>query len=159
MKARDIMTVNPLCVTPTDTVRRAADIMREMNIGAVPVIEDRVDRKLCGIVTDRDIVVRCTSAAHSPLCIVGSHMTPMPLQTVWLDDDVSDVVERMEMAQVRRIPVVSPDGSLLGIIAMADVARRIGPVSPRTVDEVLERVSAASVPLATPAFIDGDFID
>jgi CBS domain-containing protein len=146
MLAREIMTPNPVTVTPADSVRKAADIMREYNIGAVPVVEMGKASMLRGIITDRDIAIRCTCEAHSPLCLVAQHMTPLPLQTVRPEEDVHEVIEKMERAQVRRIPVVNAQGELLGIIAQADVANRLGPSEPREVEQLLERVSAPSVP-------------
>jgi len=143
MKVKEIMTAGPRAVLPGDTVRRAADVMRELNIGAVPVVEDLTSKKLSGIITDRDITVRCTSAGHTPNCFVRQHMTAMPLQTIHPDDDVSEVFEKMERAQVRRIPVVTPEGVLVGIIAQADLATKVGPAQPRQIEELLEFVSAS----------------
>jgi CBS domain-containing protein len=148
MKARDIMTSDPFTATLSDSVRRAADIMRELNIGAVPIVEDRATPVLRGIITDRDIAVRCTAEGHAPLCPVRDHMTALPLQTVGPDDDVADVIEQMERAAVRRIPVISSDGVLVGIIAQADLATKLGPKDARMIEELLERISAAAVPTA-----------
>jgi CBS domain-containing protein len=147
MNARDIMTADPFCVTPADTVRRAADVMRELDVGAVPVVDEILNPVLRGIITDRDITVRCVAEGHAPTCQVGDHMTPMPLQAVPPETDVADVIRLMETAQVRRIPVVNPDGTLAGIIAQADLALKLGPRYPGTIEELLERISAASVPL------------
>lgn len=147
MKARDIMTANPMTVLPGDSVRHAADIMRTMNIGAVPVVENARSRVLRGIITDRDIVIRCTAEGHAPDCLVRLHMTPLPLQTVAADDDELVVLEKMERAQVRRLPVVTRDGELTGIIAQADLATKVGPDEPGEIEELLERVSAPSAPL------------
>lgn len=142
MRASDIMTANPRTATPIDTVRRAAGIMRELNVGAVPVVEGASSQMLRGIITDRDIAMRCTAQGHAPHCSVRDHMTSAPLKTVGPDDDVEHVIEVMERAQVRRIPVVNRSGELLGIIAQADVATRFGQQHPREVEELLERVSS-----------------
>jgi CBS domain-containing protein len=142
MKARDLMTSDPLAVIPTDTVTRAAELMRNIGIGALPIVQDLDSRLLIGIITDRDLVVRCMADGHGPACTVWCHMTEAPLQTVEPEDDESLVVEKMESAQVRRIPVVNADNKLLGIIAQADVARKLGPTEPQIVDEVLEKISA-----------------
>lgn len=147
MRARDIMTAHPRTVLPGDPVRRAAEIMRELNIGAVPVVDTSSSRRLRGIITDRDITIRCTAEGHDTGCAVTDHMTLMPLQTALPDDDVHGVLEKMERAQVRRIPVVTEDGVLTGVIAQADVATRLGPSEPRVVEEMLERVSAPAVPV------------
>jgi CBS domain-containing protein len=147
MNARDIMTADPFCVTPIDTVRRAADVMRELDVGAVPVVDEILNPVLRGIITDRDITVRCVAEGHAPSCLVRDHMTPAPLQTVRPEADVAEVIQMMEKAQVRRIPVVNPDGTLAGIIAQADIALKLGPTYPGSIEELLERISAASVPL------------
>jgi CBS domain-containing protein len=131
---------------PGDSVRRAADIMRELNVGAVPVVEDAKSNLLRGIITDRDITVRCTAEGHAPTCAVKNHMTWLPLETTLPDEDVHEVMAKMERAQVRRIPVVTTEGVLIGIIAQADLATKVGPKEPREIEEFLERLSAASVP-------------
>jgi CBS domain-containing protein len=141
MKVKEIMTAGPRAILPGDTIRQAAEVMRELNIGAVPVVEDMKSKKLSGIITDRDIAVRCTAAGHAPGCLVRQHMTAMPLRTIHPDDDVAAVFEEMERAQVRRLPVVTPVGALAGIVAQADLATKVGPIQPLSVEEVLERVS------------------
>jgi CBS domain-containing protein len=145
MKAKEIMTSDPFTIAPTDTISRAAEIMRDLRIGAVPVVEDPAVPVLLGIITDRDITVRCTVRGHHPSCLVREHMTGRPLQTAGLEDDVSEVIDKMERAQVRRIPVVSNDGALLGMIAQADIATKFGPKEPREVEELLERISAPAL--------------
>jgi CBS domain-containing protein len=143
MKVKEIMTAGPRAILPGDTVRRAADVMRELNIGAVPVVEDLTSKRLSGIITDRDIAVRCSAAGHAPTCFVRQHMTAMPLQTIHADDDVSAVFEEMERAQVRRLPVVTPEGILVGIVAQADLATKVGPAQPGEIEKLLESVSTS----------------
>lgn len=125
MKARDIMTAKPLAVVPMDPVWKAAEIMRYEDVGGVPVVRDKVTGRLVGLITDRDITVRCTSRRHGPGCLVLVHMTPQPLQTVHPDSDVSEVVGKMEAAEVRRIPVVDDRGILVGIVAERDLAMKL----------------------------------
>jgi CBS domain-containing protein len=146
MKARDIMTANPVAVVPGDSIREAADVMRELNIGAVPVVDDFTTKRLRGIITDRDIVIRCTAEGHSPFCLVSEHMSAMPLETVGPEAKVSEVIEKMEVAQVRRIPVVGKNAEILGVIAQADIATKVGPRQPEQVEEMIERISKAPVP-------------
>jgi len=140
MQARDIMTPNPTVVTPDEPVSRAAQIMRASDIGMVPVVDDRKSMTLKGVITDRDIVVRCVAEGHNPSCQVRDHMTSDEVDTVTPDDDVHDVVAKMERDQVRRIPVVS-DGVLAGVIAQADIARKVGPREPHVVQDLVEKVS------------------
>ena len=122
MRARDIMTSNPLVVTGEDTISHAAEIMREAEVGIVPVVDDREHRRLIGVITDRDIAVRCVSHKHVPACDVRLHMSADHLHTVAPDDDVDRVIEAMAHDQVRRIPVVADDGRLIGMISQADLA-------------------------------------
>lgn len=127
MKARDIMTPRPCVVTPDDSIVKAAEIMRYENIGGVPVVTDLKRPRLVGLITDRDITIRCVARGHTAPCSVSEIMTPEPLETVGPDADVADIVRSMESAQVRRIPVVSDDGMLLGIVAEADLATKLAP--------------------------------
>lgn len=147
MKARDIMTANPSVVTPDEPVAKAAEIMRELNVGIVPVVDDRQHMRLEGVLTDRDIAVRCVAARHDSRCRVRDHMTTEHLDTVHPDADVSEVIEKMEHERVRRIPVVSDGQHLTGIIAQADLAVKLGPKEPLKVEEVLERVSEPAKPM------------
>ena len=121
MKARDIMTANPRCVTTADSITRAAEIMRDTDVGIVPVVEDSGSMRLAGVVTDRDIAVRIVAEGRGNDVNVREVMSS-GLATVRPDDDLDRVTELMKSEQVRRIPVVDGD-RLVGIIAQADVAR------------------------------------
>lgn len=149
MKARDLMTPNPVVVTPEYPVSRAAEIMRDHDVGVVPVVDDLWRMRLRGVVTDRDIAVRCTAAGHAPTCPVGDHMTAGPLDTVSPAADVREVMEVMKEDRVRRVMVTQGE-RLVGVISQADLARREGPVEPVAVEKVLERISEPA-PAAAPA--------
>lgn len=125
MKARDIMTAKPLAVVPMDPVWKAAEIMKYEDIGGVPVVSDKVTGRLVGLITDRDITVRCMARRHGSGCLVLAHMTPQPLHTVRPDADIGDVVRKMEAAEVRRVPVVDETGALVGIVAERDLAMKL----------------------------------
>ena len=140
MKARDIMTADPIAVTPDDTVARAAEIMRDTDVGLVPVVDDLDGRRLRGVITDRDIAIRHVAGGHTDDCRVASHMST-GIATVAPDDDVNAVMARMRLGQVRRIPVVGDGERLIGIIAQADLATELGPRDPEKVETTLERIS------------------
>lgn len=142
MNVTDLMTVDPSCVLPDDPLAVAARIMRAVNIGIVPVINNRRERRLIGVITDRDIAIRCVAEGHEGGCTVGEHMTMAPLHTVSVDADVSAVIALMEWQQVRRIPVVAENGRLCGIITQADVVRGVGPSRPVEIERMLARLSA-----------------
>lgn len=142
MIVRDIMTTTLSCVTPDDPVSTAALVMGEADIGFVPVIDNRIDMRLVGVITDRDIVVRCVARLHDSRCEVRDHMTVSPLHTIHPDASVEEVVAVMEWQQVRRIPVVLETGRLCGLVALADVVRYLGPSRPVEVERMIARVSA-----------------
>ena len=142
MNISKIMTVDPSCVIFDDPVAVAARIMRALDVGLVPVIASRADRRLLGVITDRDIAIRCVAEGHDGACRVGEHMTMRPLHTVTADAEVSEVIALMEWEQVRRIPVVTANGRLCGIVTQADVVRGVGPERPVEVERMLARVSA-----------------
>lgn len=146
MKARDIMTSNPEAVLPDETIGHAARTMRDLDIGAMPVVEDRQGMRLVGIVTDRDLVMRHVAEGHTEDCPVRHHMTergePSDFATARPEDTVEYVMELMTGHRVRRIPIVAEgDERLTGIVALADVAREVGPVKPAEVVKVLGGIS------------------
>jgi CBS domain-containing protein len=140
MKAHEIMTPRPEVVTPKDPVSRAAAIMRDRDVGVVPVVRDTSSMMLEGVITDRDLAVRHVADKHTNDCPVGSHMSRGTMQVVGESDDVSDVIAAMERGEVRRVPVTDKQGKLLGIIAQADVAR-CESIPKAQVAEVVQRVS------------------
>lgn len=118
MRVSEIMTKNVRTASPTATLREVGGIMREGDMGAVPIVDSG---RLIGIVTDRDIVVRGVADGASSDSPIGNVMTT-ELFTVNPDDFVFEAIRLMGDKQVRRIPVVNADGSLAGIVAMADIA-------------------------------------
>lgn len=118
MRVSEIMTKNVRTAEPDATLRDVAAMMRDGDMGAVPVVDAG---KLIGILTDRDIVVRAVADGKDADTKVADAMTT-ELFTVSPDDFVFEAVRLMGEKQVRRVPVVNPDGTLAGIIAMADVA-------------------------------------
>lgn len=135
-KARDIMSSNPRVVTTSDSISRVAEIMREADVGVVPVVEDSGSMRLAGLITDRDIAVRVVAEGRDGNVNVRDVMSSRP-KTVGPDDDVNRVTELMKAEQVRRIPVCEGD-RLVGIIAQADVARE---GSDRKTGDVVEKIS------------------
>ena len=141
MKARDLMTPRPHVVLPDEPVLRAAEIMRDHDVGAVPVVDGRESMVLVGVVTDRDLAVRHVAAAHHHDCPVREHMSADHLVTVRPGADADEVMKRMRRGKVRRVMVTDEDGALQGVVALADLARGEGGDHPRRVERVLEAVS------------------
>ena len=142
MKARDLMTRDPVSVTPGEAIARAAEIMHDLDVGIVPVVEEGTAKRLVGVITDRDIAIRCVARKHGVSCAVREHMSSAALHVAHPEDDAGRVLQLMEEAQVRRLPVVDDDDRLVGIIAQADVAVKYGPRHPLKMEHMMERLSA-----------------
>lgn len=119
--AGSLMTENPEVVTPESTLAEAARKMRDLDVGIVPVVDDLDSRRLQGVITDRDIAIRSVAQGTSATATVEDCMT-RDVATCHPDDRVRDVLHVMEREQVRRVPIVDHAGSLVGIIAQADLA-------------------------------------
>ena len=139
MKAREIMTATPAVCTPEDTIRDAARLMRDYDVGSLPVVENTGQNRLVGIVTDRDLAVGPLADGRFD-ARVSDVMTPNP-STVRESDDVEAVSRLMASEQVRRIPVVDDIGSVVGMVAQADLALADRAVSATRVEEVVESIS------------------
>ncbi|KIQ66279.1 hypoxic response protein 1 [Kitasatospora griseola] len=122
--AKEIMHPGAQCVTGEQTLADAARIMRERDVGALPICDENM--KLLGIVTDRDIVLRCVADGRDPSgvkCVELALGRPMVIEE---DEDASLVLEVMEDHRVRRLPVINhPDHQLVGMISEADIARHL----------------------------------
>jgi CBS domain-containing protein len=138
MKCREIMTTNVRTASPDTRLRDVAVMMREGDMGAVPVVNDG---KLVGIVTDRDIVVRGVAERKTADSTVAEVMTT-ELFTVSPEDFVFEAIRFMGDKQVRRMPVVDAEDKLAGIIAMADVALQTE--DEREIAEALEEISSGA---------------
>ncbi|MBD0319634.1 MAG: CBS domain-containing protein [Gemmatimonadetes bacterium] len=142
-RARDIMTENPESVTPSTTLGEVARRMAELDVGILPVVDDPEVRRLRGVVTDRDLVVRGMARGLGESATVAECMTP-DVSTVNRNASIHQVMDVMRREQVRRVPVVDGEGRLVGIIAQADLAVSYAGLDPQReqeVEEVLERIS------------------
>lgn len=120
------------------TLQQVAVLMREGDMGAIPVVENR---KLVGIVTDRDIVVRSIAEGRDSSAAIGDAMTT-EIFSVRPDDFVFEAIRLMGDKQIRRVPVVAENGELAGIIAIADIALEME--DEREIAETLEEISSGS---------------
>ena len=140
MKANEIMTESPEVVTPQDSIARAAQIMRDHDVGLVPVVRDSSSMVLEGVITDRDLAVRHVADCRASDCQVSSHMSREHISAVEESDDVQTVMATMERAEVRRVPVTDRNGKLRGIISQADIAM-CDDIPKAKVGEVVQMVS------------------
>lgn len=140
MKIQEIMTKDPSCVTPDATVREAAQVMKREDVGIVPVVDGQTEKRLIGLVTDRDIAIRCIADGKDGTCRVRDVMSSDDLATCSQNDDVENVMSAMRTEKVRRIPIVDERGSLVGIVSQADVLTKTRDTSRAgaTVEEISE---------------------
>lgn len=135
------MTPEPVVVLPWDPLLHVAEIMRDYDVGIVPVVNDRVSMRVIGVITDRDIVIRHVAQGHHYECPAEDAMTRGPLFCVEPDDDLDAVLAKMRTQKVRRVLVISPSGRLLGVVSQADVLLHAGPENAGTVERVLSVIS------------------
>ncbi|MFZ2178699.1 MAG: CBS domain-containing protein [Rhodococcus sp. (in: high G+C Gram-positive bacteria)] len=120
--ARDIMHTGATCIGEHDTLTAAAQRMRELDVGALPICGD--DDHLHGIITDRDIVIKCLAAGKDPATMTASELAQGTTYHVDADATVEEALTVMEEHQVRRLPVID-NHRLVGMISEADIARNL----------------------------------
>lgn len=120
--AREIMHTGAACIQESETLEDAARRMSELDVGALPICGE--DDRLHGIITDRDIVVKCVAAGHDPAKVTCAEIcegTPR-----WIDaaSDIADALREMAGHQIKRLPVVE-NKRVVGMISEADIARNL----------------------------------
>ena len=141
MKLKDIMTPNPRCVSPDDSLQEAARTMRDLDVGPVPVCDH--DR-LAGMITDRDITVRAVAEGKDPRTTKVREVMTGEIIYAFEDQDVQEAARTMQERQVRRLVVLNRDKRLLGIVSLGDLAVKAG--DERLSGEALEQVSEPAAP-------------
>jgi CBS domain-containing protein len=119
-RARDIMTGSVECIGENETLEQAARKMKDLDVGSLPICGE--DNRLKGMITDRDIVVKCLADGGDPrTATAGQYAQGKPV-TIGADDTIEEAIRTMQDHQVRRLPVI--DGhDLVGVISQADIAR------------------------------------
>lgn len=137
---QDVMTKDVQYVGPTDTVRRAAQLMEEFDVGALPVLDGDA---LVGMITDRDIAIRSSAKGKDPESDrVGNVMSP-DVSTCYAGQSVDDVLAAMGDQQIRRVPVIDQDShQVVGMVALGDLAQ----TQSAYVDAALREISSTSKP-------------
>jgi CBS domain-containing protein len=134
-KVHEIMTARPRAVTPDTPVSEAAQLMEEEDVGSLPVLDGE---ELVGMVTDRDIVIRAVAKGKDPRGMPVRDVATREVVTVNADDSLGDALDLMAAHQVRRLPVVSEDRQLVGVLSQADAAIH---AKEKQVGEMLEDIS------------------
>ena len=120
MKVCDVMTRDARLTAPDDSLRRAAQMMKECDCGILPVADGD---HLVGMITDRDIAIRCVAEGKGPDSKVREAMT-QEVKYCFEDEDINHVCKNMADIQVRRLPVVNREKRLVGIVSLGDLARK-----------------------------------
>ncbi|MHB8898249.1 MAG: CBS domain-containing protein [Thermoguttaceae bacterium] len=139
MKVKDVMTAGAECISPDASIQEAAQKMRDLDIGPLPVCEN--DR-IAGFVTDRDIVVRgVCEGCDNRSTTVKDVMTP-GIVCCYDEDDVEEAGRKMQENQIRRLAVLNKDKRLVGIVSLGDLAveTRDEHLCSRTLEEISEQV-------------------
>jgi len=139
----ELMTRDPVTVSPSHSVQRAAQLMDELNVGVLPVCRDG---KLVGIVTDRDITVRAIAAGLIPMNTAVDLVMSEGVRHCHLDQSPAEVLQQMASVQIRRLPVLDEQQNLVGIVSLGDIAAHSVGGLVDGVDEALRRISTPSAP-------------
>ena len=136
---QEVMTPDVQTISSQETVQRAAQLMDELNVGAIPVVDDG---KLIGMVTDRDITVRSVAVGQDPTSTRVNEVMSTDVRTCTVEQSVDDVLAQMADVQIRRVPVVDADGQIIGIVSLGDVVTKV----PADVEQTLDEISTPSEP-------------
>jgi CBS domain-containing protein len=136
--ARDLMHVGAECIGQHESLQHAARRMRDLDVGALPVCGD--DDRLHGIITDRDIVIKCVAAGGDPATATAGDLAQGRPVTISSGADVGEVLRAMEEHRIRRLPVIESH-QLVGMISEADLARHL---PEQAVGEFVEAICAGS---------------
>jgi CBS domain-containing protein len=133
------MTQKPVSARPEDPVASVARLMKENDIGSIPIVENQKSKRLVGIVTDRDLALKVVAEGRDPQTTPAKQVMSISVITCHDDDNIETVLNAMSTQQLRRIPVVDNNNMLLGIIAQADIATRMN--EPEKTGEVVKDIS------------------
>jgi CBS domain-containing protein len=141
-KCEDVMTKNPVCCLPNDMAVKVAQLMKRENVGSIPVIESELNKKLVGIVTDRDLTLKVVAKELNAASTKAEVVMTRKVVTCLASDDLQKALDAMAKHQLRRIPVVDSNFKVVGIIAQADVATRVD--QPEKTAEMVKEISQAT---------------
>jgi CBS domain-containing protein len=135
MQVKDVMTKGVEVVRPDATLQEAAKKMKSLDIGPLPVCDGE---RLVGVLTDRDITVRATAEGRDPKQTKVREVMSEELITCIEDQDVEEAAKLMQSKQIRRVPVLSRDKRLVGILSLGDLAQRTqdSKIAGKTLEEV-----------------------
>lgn len=138
---QDVMTPDVKSISPEETVRRAAEIMDEFDVGSIPVCDGN---KLVGMITDRDITIRSTAAGQDPSKTRVGDVMSTDVRTCYANQTVDEVLEEMGDVQIRRVPVIDQAShTLVGIVSLGDMANSDAAGIDKALGEISEPASGS----------------
>ena len=141
---RDVMTPDVRTISPGEPIRMAAQLMDELNVGAIPVCDGQ---KLVGMITDRDITVRATAAGLSPESTPVGDVMSTDVRVCYTHNTVDEVLDEMAGVQIRRVPVLDEHShQLVGIVSLGDMATKHS----AGIDHALDEISTPAEPDRSP---------
>lgn len=134
----EVMTKNPICCTPEMGLPEIAQLMKRYDCGEIPVVYSLADKKVLGIITDRDIIIRSIAVGINPMAMIAEECMTYPAIMVKNTTSIEDCCKIMEDNQIRRIPVVDERENCCGMVSLADIAQK---TSDNLSVELLKKVS------------------
>ena len=121
MKVKECMCNQVACVTPQDTISNAAKVMQKNHIGCVPVCDENT-KQICGIITDRDIVLRAVASGKDVQSTMVSEIMTTKVCTCTQDEEMTNAQSKMANNQIRRLPVCNQNNQVVGILTFGNIA-------------------------------------
>jgi CBS domain-containing protein len=144
MKVSQVMTPEPACCLPEDTVDIAARLMRVQDVGMIPVVDDERAPHLLGVITDRDLAILVVGQGLEPRKTKVEEIMTRNVVTCGESDNLEEVLDSMKSHQLRRIPVIADDNGVVGVVSQSDIALRLN--DPEKTGKVVADISKPSYP-------------
>jgi CBS domain-containing protein len=147
MKVNEIMTVDPVCCTTTDSAQTAASMMRKLKIGSVPVVESDKSYRIVGLVTDRDFCTKVVAEGKDPKSVQLCQCMSQNIVSCNPETELEDALNLMAEKKIHHLPVVDEEFRIVGIVSMADIAL-YGELSPERVDQAFREMYRGTADLS-----------
>jgi CBS domain-containing protein len=140
MQVREVMAADVHWCTVEDSAQKAAQVMKDADTGVIPIINNDQERKVIGIVTDRDLCLRIVADATDSRQVKVGDLLSDEIVACHIEDEAQDAADNMAVYQVRRLPVLDNDDRLVGIVSIGDLSREEA-IGPEDSGEVLASIS------------------
>jgi CBS domain-containing protein len=142
VRCDEVMRTNVPLVPEDRSVQHVAEVMRDENLGFLPIVRDDGSRRLVGVVTDRDLVVTAVAGELELRSTPVGHVMSTPVVTAAPDEDVESALGKMAELEIRRLPIVDDEHRVLGVLSLHDLAQREDVETTGTVFREVSRPSA-----------------